>query len=72
MHLCVFVRVLALRLHLIFNFDDAVTSNAVWQSDAVKGSAGVLQVPNTHFHRVNTNAPQLLPLTHTNETTMKQ
>lgn len=52
-------------LNLLFNFDHAVTSDAVWEGDAVKGSACVLDVPNTHFYRVKANTPQLLPLTHT-------
>lgn len=58
-------RVLVAHLNLLFNFDHAVTSDAVWEGDAVKGSARVLDVPNTHFNRVDANTPQLLPLTHT-------
>lgn len=58
------LRVLVAHLNLLFNFDHAVTSDAVWQGDAVKGSAHVLNVPNTHFNRVDANTPQLLPLIH--------
>lgn len=58
------LRVLVAHLNLLFNFDHAVTSDAVWEGDAVKGSARVLNVPNAHFNRVDANTPQLLPLTH--------
>lgn len=61
MQLCVLVA----RPNLLFHFDHAVTSDAVGEGDAVKGSARVLNVPNTHFNRVDANTPQLLPLTHT-------
>lgn len=62
---CVCVCVLVAHPNLLFHFDHAVTSDAVWEGDAVKGSACVLDVPNTHFNRVDANTPQLLPLTHT-------